>query len=77
MGDVGYQVVFYRFHYDTHSIDIILFELLHSCNVLRFFIFCFFKLWLHDLSFHDIQHFILGKDEVKPCLPCSKVIGSI
>ena len=23
MGDVGYQVVFYRFNYDTHSIDII------------------------------------------------------
>jgi hypothetical protein len=36
MGDVGYQVVFYRFHYDTHSIDVTVFELLHNYNVLRF-----------------------------------------
>jgi hypothetical protein len=25
----------------------------------------------------DIQHFILGKDEVNPCLPCSEVRTSI
>jgi hypothetical protein len=39
MGDVGYQVVFYIVHYDTHGIDAIVFELLHNCNVLRFLLF--------------------------------------
>jgi hypothetical protein len=27
MGYVGYQVVFYRVHYDTHGIDVTIFEL--------------------------------------------------
>jgi hypothetical protein len=76
MGDVGYQVVFYGIHYDTHGIDVNVFELLHSCNILRFLLFSLFELWLHDLSFHNVQHFILSKDEVNPCLPCSKVGGS-
>jgi hypothetical protein len=62
---VGYQVVFYRVHYDTHGIDVIVLELLHNYNVLRFLLFSFFKLWFHDISFDNIQHFILGKDEVK------------
>jgi hypothetical protein len=73
MGVAGYQVVFYGFHYDTHGIDVIVFELLHNCNVLRFLLFSFFELWFHDLSFHDIQHFILGNDEVNPGLPCFEV----
>jgi hypothetical protein len=67
MRDVGYQVVFYGVHYDAHSVDVIVLELLHNCNVLRLFLFSCFKLWFHDLAFHDIQHFILGKDEVNPC----------
>jgi hypothetical protein len=73
MRDVEYQVVFYRVHYNTHSVDVIVLELLHNCDVMRFLLFSCFKLWLHDLAFHDIQHFILGKDEVNPCLPCSEV----
>jgi hypothetical protein len=72
MGYLGYQVVFYRVHYDTHGIDVTIFEIFHNCNVLRFLIFSFFELWFHDFSFHDIQHFILRKDEVNPCLPCSE-----
>jgi hypothetical protein len=76
MGYVGYQVVFYIFHYDTHEIDVTVFEILHSCNVIRFLLFSLFKLCFDDLSFHDMQHFILGKDEVNPCLPHSEVRGS-
>jgi hypothetical protein len=68
MRDVWYQVVFYIFHYDTHGIDVIVFELLHKCNVLRFLLFSFFKLWFHNLSFHNNQNFILGKDEINTCL---------
>jgi hypothetical protein len=43
MRDVGYQVVFYRVHYDTHSIDVIVLEFLHNCNVMRFLLFSRFK----------------------------------
>jgi hypothetical protein len=42
MRDVGYQVVFYKVQYDTHGIDVIVLELLHNCNVLRFLLFSFF-----------------------------------
>jgi hypothetical protein len=38
-------------------------------NLRRFLLFSFFKLWFHDLSFHYIEHFILGKDEINPYLP--------
>jgi hypothetical protein len=39
MGDVGYQVVFYRIQYDTHGIDVIVFELLHNCTFYDSFFF--------------------------------------
>jgi hypothetical protein len=35
MGDVGYQLVFYRFQYDTHGIDVTVFELFHNARAVQ------------------------------------------
>jgi hypothetical protein len=62
MRDIGYQVVFYKVHYDSHCIDVIFPELVTSRSGALTKLILWGHLLASDLDFYDDEPLNLDDD---------------